>query len=100
MTQPRARKIIQDANLGVFVHNVVAAVQAGWTIDDQNPATQFGHIYEVHLLMDENLVPVEKQSRAESLGNARAAKKAKAASPEEGPVEAPETPVDALKAVE
>ena len=94
MTQPQARKIIQDANLGVFVNNVVAAVQAGWTIDTQNPASQYGYFYEVHLLMDENLVPVEKQSRAESLGNARAAKKAKATA-EEGPTEATETPAEA-----
>jgi hypothetical protein len=98
MPQPQTRKIIQDANLGVFVNNVVAAVQAGWTIDDQNPASQYGYIYEVNLLMDENLVPVEKQSRSESLGNARMAKKAKAAATEESPVEAPKTVVEAVEA--
>ena len=62
-----ARKIIQEPNLGLFVAQVAEAVKAGWTIDENNPAAQYGFFYEIHLLMPENEVPPTPKSRAEIL---------------------------------
>lgn len=96
MTQ--ARKIIQNPNLGVFVQEVAAAVKEGWELDEQNPACLYGFFYETHLLMDENLVPEVKPSRAEILGNARKAKAEKAqkaAEPADEPQEPAQEPVAA-----
>lgn len=79
MTSPvaQARKIIQEPNLILFVRYIVDAVKEGWELDDQQPPGLYGYYYETHLLMDENLVPAVKPSRAEILGNARKAKREK-----------------------
>lgn len=80
MTEPvaLARKVVQNPNLIVFINEIVEATAQGWKLDEQNPPNLYGYFYETHLLMPENEVPEVKPSRAEILGNARAAKKAKA----------------------
>ena len=100
--QAKSRKIIQDPNLTSFVLAVVAAVKEGYEIDEQNPPVLYGYLYETHLLIDENAVPVHKPSRAEILGNARKAKKDKASTvqePQEPALEPVEEPVDTTAVV-
>lgn len=82
-----ARKVVQSPNLITFVNEVVDLALDGWQLDENNPPGTYGFSYEAHLLKDENLIPPHKPSRAEILGNARAAKAAKKTEPIENPDE-------------
>ena len=81
MTEPiLARKIVADANLTVFVGQLVESAKEGWSLDPTVPADQYGYIYEAHLVMDESLID-KTPTRADILANARSAKKIKAEKP-------------------
>lgn len=74
----KARKVIQSHNLIEFVSLIVQATKEGWEVDEMNPPSLYGYLYETHVLIDENDVPEAKPTRTEILTTARAAKKAKA----------------------
>lgn len=80
MTTKQAR-LIADANLGIFVAQVVAAAKDGWEIDGE-PAL-LGYLYEVPMKRDASAEQLDKDAnppltRAEIAAKARAAKAAKA----------------------
>jgi hypothetical protein len=86
-----ARKIVADANLTIFVGQIIEAAKDGWALDEKIPPDQYGYIYEAHFLKDENLID-KTPTRADILANARSAKKLKAAAPAETVTEtAPES---------
>lgn len=73
------RKAIANANLEVFIAEIVEATKQGWDIDPKFPPGLFGFYYETWVERDESIVDEPKLSKAESLAKARAAKAAKAA---------------------
>lgn len=84
------RTVVQNANLQMFVSDVVQLAKDGWDLDQENPPVQLAWIYEAQLLRPAKETDPEKvAARAKILEKARAAKAAKA-----GTVEADETPAD------
>lgn len=76
-TPSLATKIVVDANLEVFVAELLAAAQDGWTLNAAHPVGQYGYLYEAHMVKDTSLIDATP-TRADILANARSAKKLKA----------------------
>lgn len=72
-----ARKVVADANLTVYVGQIIELAKDGWSLDPQIPPDQYGYLYEAHFLKDESLID-KTPTRADILANARSAKKVKA----------------------
>jgi hypothetical protein len=74
------KKTIVNMNLSQFVQDVADATLQGWDVDPGKPAEQWGLLYEVGMVLNDERASeyVEKPSRAEILQKARAAKAAKA----------------------
>lgn len=73
------RTVVQNANLQMFVSDVVQLAKDGWDLDQENPPVQLAWIYEAQLLRPARETDPEKlAARARILEKARAAKAAKA----------------------
>ena len=70
-------KIIVDANLGVFIAEVVAQARDGWELDPTTVPGMYGFLYEAQMRKDSALID-NSPTRADILANARSAKKIKA----------------------
>lgn len=73
----KVNKTVMDANLVVFVQQVVELAKEGWEMDETNPPALYGFYYECKMLKEESEIEEPKKTRAEILADARAAKKAK-----------------------
>ena len=78
------KKSLIDANLTTLFLSVAEEVKKGWEIDEDQPAGQYGWMWEVWLKRDAEVV--DKPTRADILANARSAKKNKVAATESIPV--------------
>lgn len=80
----KTSKPVLNANLGEFIKEIIVLAGQGWEIDDNNPPSLFGYMYETVMLRDENIEdPPAPLTRAEIAAKAREAKAAKKAAKEE-----------------